>query len=155
MPTVLKERDLKRKNFKAHEFLKSDTADKLGIDNTPNQDQFTCGIKIADKAQEIRDAVNIPMIITSGFRCPQLNKAVRGSSRSKHMKFLAIDFVFKNLTPEEGVLKIKESGVSVDKCFIEHSCIHVQICEDSSKNRNFFGTAKRVGSEWVVKPLKK
>lgn len=153
-PEKLTESCLARKNFEAAEFLRSRKADELGIINIPNQEQLSCGVKIADKAQELREALGIPMIITSGFRCPELNKAVGGAPRSKHMQFLAIDFIIKGLSPKEGVQKIKESGVSVDRCFVERKCIHMQIRMDESLNKNFFGEATKVKGKWIVKPLK-
>jgi hypothetical protein len=66
------------------------------------------------------------------------------------MQFLACDFNIKGLDPYEAVLKIKESKVSIDKCFEERGCVHIQICMDESKNRNFFGTATKVDGKWVV-----
>lgn len=153
MQTALTNNSLERKNFKFSEFIHSDTANKLGIDNNPNLSQLTCGMKTADKAQEIRDVTDIPMLITSGFRCKDLNTAVGGSPVSKHMQFLAIDFNFKGLTPNEGVYLIKKSGVSVDKCFVERCCIHVQFCMNDADNKNFFGTAQKVDGNWIVKEL--
>lgn len=53
--------------------------------------------KLAMFAEQVRSIVNCPMIITSGYRCPELNKAIGGSSTSQHIKFEAIDFIPKSI----------------------------------------------------------
>lgn len=152
---------LRRKNFKPHEFVKSrrvteslaDNNPNNDIPNTPNVAQLHCGMKLADKMQELRDAIKKPFDITNGFRSPQLNKIVGGSKTSKHMQFLACDFNISGMTQLEGVMAIQDSGVSVDRCFVERGCIHVQVCMLDKDNANFFGFAEKIGGEWVVTPL--
>jgi hypothetical protein len=145
--------NLRRPNFKPEDFIKSNTASEKGIDNTPNQNQLIAGMVLADKMQELRNKINLPITISSGFRSTKLNKAIGGAPSSWHMQFLACDFNIKGLDSYKAVLKIKESKVSVDKCFVERNCVHIQTCMDQSKNRNFFGTATKVNGEWVVVKL--
>lgn len=151
--STLKIEDLARKNFGANEFIHSDTAKKLKIDNTPNGSVLVGLMKVADKIQQIRDYIGVSISINSGYRCAALNKAVGGSSTSKHMQGLGIDCNAKGYTQDEFVKKIKESKISVDKCFVERGCVHIQFCLDDSKNKNFFGTAERINGKWIVKPL--
>lgn len=54
-------------------FSKSEFACKCGC-NTP----FTIAPDLIDALESIRDFVNLPLIITSGFRCPAHNAAVGG-----------------------------------------------------------------------------
>jgi len=49
-----------------------------------------------DKLDAIRDAIDVPFIITSGYRCPLHNKKVGGSATSSHMKGLAGDIACSN-----------------------------------------------------------
>lgn len=130
--------------------MRSNTALKLGIKNKPNQRQLRNGAKLAAKMQELREKIGMSMTPTSGFRCEVINKAVGGSSTSRHMKFLALDFNIDGLEPHEGVSLIKKSGVSLDKVFVERGCIHAQICFNDKHNRNFFGTAIKINGEWIV-----
>ena len=51
--------------------------------------------------QDIRDVVRKPMTISSGVRCPELNKAVGGSADSRHQKGLAADIQVKGMTAQE------------------------------------------------------
>jgi len=89
--------NLRRKNFAPEEFLKSQKADASLKDNDPTNDiknipnyaQLTAGIALADKMQQLRDAIGKPFHITNGFRCPELNLAVGGAPNSWHMQFFA------------------------------------------------------------------
>ena len=79
------------KNFSLSEFTKSSTAIRLGIDNTPNEEQIENLKQLTTKVlQPARDELG-PMIITSGFRSAQLNSAVNGSPRSQHVTGNAAD----------------------------------------------------------------
>jgi zinc D-Ala-D-Ala carboxypeptidase len=142
--------NLRRKNFSPQEFLRSETAERLKINNLPDYGQLTAGMSLADKMQEIRDAVKRPIKITSGFRSRELNKAVGGSPNSWHCQFLACDFNIEGLEPVEAVLLIKETGISVDECFVERACVHMQTNINEALNKNFFGSAVRKNGKWVV-----
>lgn len=82
------------KNFTLQEFVRSNKADELGIDNTPDTECIAhlgelCGTIL----QPIRDAWGKPIIVTSGYRCKALNKAVGGVSTSAHLSGWAADCV--------------------------------------------------------------
>ena len=72
------------KNFSLAEMTKSVTAKRLGIDNTPNEQQIEFMRELCEAVlQPLRDALG-PIVITSGLRVPALNKAVGGSGTSQH-----------------------------------------------------------------------
>ena len=72
------------KNFSLAEMTKSVTAKRLGIDNTPNEQQIEYLRELcANVLQPLRDELG-PILITSGLRVPELNKAVGGSGTSQH-----------------------------------------------------------------------
>jgi zinc D-Ala-D-Ala carboxypeptidase len=72
------------KNFSLSEMTKSVTAKRLGIDNTPNEQQTEYLRELcANVLQPLRDKLG-PILITSGLRVPELNKAVGGSGTSQH-----------------------------------------------------------------------
>lgn len=81
------------KNFTLEELTKSTTAKRLGIDNTPNEDQMFYLKKLANVLQKIRDEYGKPIIVTSGFRCEKLNKAVKGAKNSDHKYGAAADIL--------------------------------------------------------------
>ncbi len=67
------------------EAVKSQTATRLGIDNTPDDRQLANMQRVANDCFEpLRRAKNVPLGISSFFRCPNLNKAIGGSVTSQH-----------------------------------------------------------------------
>lgn len=80
------------KNFTYEELVKSATATRLKINNTPNKEQHDSLKKLAETVlQPIRDKYGKPLIVSSGFRCEKLNKAVGGAKTSQHCKGEAAD----------------------------------------------------------------
>ena len=74
------------------EGVRSNTATRRGIDNTPNNEQLDNMELVAEEVFEpLRAYVNGPIKINSFFRCPELNKAIGGSSKSQHCKGQAMD----------------------------------------------------------------
>jgi len=67
------------KNFALAELTHSDTAIARGIDNTLPPYLMRNAKALAERLQLIRDALGVPIGISSGYRCPELNKAVGGS----------------------------------------------------------------------------
>ena len=81
------------KNFTLEEFERSDTAKRLKIDNHVPQFAVERLRTLCEKVlQPVRDHFGVPIIITSGYRCPDLNDAVKGATSSQHMKGEAADF---------------------------------------------------------------
>ena len=70
----------------------SATALRRNLNNTPNNEQLKCMEEVAENLFEpLRKWVGGPIKINSFFRCPELNKAIGGSSKSQHCKGQAID----------------------------------------------------------------
>jgi hypothetical protein len=79
------------KNFKYKEFIRSDVAIRLGIDNVPNDDQWGNIERLAvNVLQPIRNKFG-QIRITSGFRSVELNQAIGGSRYSNHCRAEAAD----------------------------------------------------------------
>lgn len=79
------------KNFTMEELVRSETATSLGIDNTPSEEVKANLAKLADLLQKVRNEWGEAITVTSGYRCAALNKAVKGSSTSQHLKGEAAD----------------------------------------------------------------
>ena len=74
------------------EGIKSNTATRLGIKNTPDDYQITNMVNIGVNVFEpLREYVGGPIRISSFYRCEELNRAIGGSSRSQHCEGRAID----------------------------------------------------------------
>lgn len=80
------------KYFTIAELCKSDTADRLGIDNRCKKEHVANMTALVDNILDpLREAYGKPITVNSGFRCPALNKAVKGSATSDHMTGRAAD----------------------------------------------------------------
>ncbi len=80
------------KNLSLAEVTKSTTAKRLGIDNTPDDWTTENLRKIAEHVfQPLREAFGCPIYVSSGYRGPELNRAIGGSLRSQHMEGRALD----------------------------------------------------------------
>lgn len=80
------------KNISYKEATHSTTAKRLGIDNTPNAEQMSNMRYVAENVfQPIREHFGVPIYISSFYRSEALNRAIKGSSSSTHIKGEAID----------------------------------------------------------------
>ena len=80
------------KHISYKEGVYSITATRLGIDNTPSDDQLHFMEIIAEEVFEpLRAWVGGPIKINSFYRSPELNKAIGGSATSQHCKGQAMD----------------------------------------------------------------
>ena len=121
----------------------SNTAIRRGIENKPNEEQLSNMKLLAEKIFEpLRIYVNGPIKINSFFRCPKLNKAIGGSSKSQHCKGQAIDLddTFGMMTNAEMYYFIK-SHLDFDQLIWEFgdednpAWVHVSYVSPE-KNRN-------------------
>lgn len=79
-------------NFQLSEFTRSATADLLRIDNTPTDEVIGNLRALCDSIlQPLRNHAKLPIVVTSGYRCPQLNRAIGGAVRSQHLVGEAAD----------------------------------------------------------------
>ena len=80
------------RNFTLQELIKSDTAIRLNIDNNPNGDQIDKLKQLCENVlQPVRDQFG-RVKVTSGFRSPELCRAIGSSENSQHAKAEAADF---------------------------------------------------------------
>jgi zinc D-Ala-D-Ala carboxypeptidase len=105
-------------NFTLEEFVRSQYAARNGISNTPNEEVIKNLHRVAYTLEIIRNELNAPVIISSGYRCPELNLGIGGSKRSKHMQGLAVDFTVKGYTPAQVVERVR-GMVGYDKLILE------------------------------------
>ena len=85
------------KYFSFHEFERSDTAYRHGIDNTlPDKLKGNVAVLVDKVLDPLREAWGKPIAVTSGYRCAALNKAVGGSATSHHCKGMAADLTTGN-----------------------------------------------------------
>ena len=79
-------------NFSLHELTKSETALRMGFDNTPGEAEIAALKLLAEKVlQPVRDHYGKGVKVNSGYRSPESNAAVGGSKTSDHCKGQAAD----------------------------------------------------------------
>ena len=115
------------KHFSLSEFVRSETAEKLGIDNTPPEPTLKNIKVLAEGLEKIRAILDVPMLISSGYRSKELNRKVGGVDNSDHRTGYAADFVAPKFGSVEKICKaIKDSGIPVDQCINElNRWVHV------------------------------
>lgn len=115
------------KHFDFHEFERSDTAARLKIDNRMPEIVEAHVVELVDCLLDpLREAWGEPLIVTSGYRCPALNKAVGGSETSAHTAGWAADLI-----PEDrehtgefvkwAIDRITAAGLAFDQLIDERS----------------------------------
>lgn len=109
-------------HFSLAEFIRSDTAARLRINNTPTSEHMANLELLAKSLEEVRALLGKPLIITSGYRSPALNRAVDGSSTSSHSQGLAADFHCPGFGTDMDVCKaIAASGIQFDQLIYEQA----------------------------------
>ena len=84
------------KYFSLTEMTRSDTARRLGIDNTPSDEiKKNLTLFIEKVLDPIREDWGSPISVSSGYRCPELNKAVGGVKTSGHLYGFCADLQVK------------------------------------------------------------
>lgn len=125
------QKTIKSDFFTLEEFTRSSTAKRLKIDNTPSDEvvrNIQYGVQMV--LDPLRRIIRSPIIITSGFRCSALNKAVGGVANSWHTKGNAADIRISNEEEAKAIFQALQTLPSVDTVLFEHSAtaiwMHVQ-----------------------------
>lgn len=92
--------------FTFEELFRSNIAEQRGITNIPSAyGEFHVYQNLATLVENLLDPIRehfaVPMIVTSGYRCRQLNELVGGKIDSQHRTGMAIDFYFKGFSSTE------------------------------------------------------
>ena len=102
--------------FSWAELTRSNTARRLGLDNTPTPEaQAAMQALVADVLDPLRQKLGKPIRISSGYRAPAVNRAIHGAERSQHMRGEAVDIEVDGMTAQELATFILRSGLPVDQ----------------------------------------
>lgn len=131
------------KYFKVSEILRSSTAKKHNIDNTPTDETIIDNLNYTlNRLNTIREQYGKPIYINSGYRCDELNVLVGGVKDSKHRLGLAVD-----LRWDTDLIDFLIENCSFDKLIREKAgkskWIHLQFCRNIYKEiRLLFNISK-------------
>ena len=107
------------RSFKLSEAIKSSTAVRLGIDNTPPDEIVPRIALVAQKIlQPVRDEYGIPITPSSWYRCLELNRALNSADTSQHIKGRAVDFEVPTIDNLELAYFVKEN-LDFDQLILE------------------------------------
>ncbi|RHI11542.1 peptidase M15 [Bacteroides sp. AM16-24] len=127
------------KYFTVAEFVKSDTADRRAIDNRlPKELLPNVQALVNNVLDPLREAYGKPIRVNSGFRCPALNKAVKGSATSDHMTGRAADITGGSPAENKKLFyMIQELELPFDQLIDEKhfSWVHVSYREGANRNQ--------------------
>ena len=129
-------------NFSLKELCKSDTASRLNIDNIPTDEVTVENLKDVsiNILQPIRDHFGIPFTPNSGYRSPDLNKAIGSSNKSQHCKGEAVDIEIPTIDNSELALWVHNNLV-YDQLILEFytqgepnsGWVHVSFKKDANR----------------------
>lgn len=106
-------------NFKLSELLYSDTAKRLGIENTASDEVITRLKTLCENVlQPVRNYFGKPVKINSGYRNPILNEAVKGSKTSQHCQGYASDIEIQGLSNYDLACWIRDN-LNFDQLILE------------------------------------
>ena len=90
------------KYFTLNELTASTTAKRKGIDNTPDATvKANLTALVANILDPLREAYGKPIVVSSGYRCPKLNRTVGGAAKSQHVTGQAADIHTLSDTPAD------------------------------------------------------
>ena len=139
-------------NFYLNEFTISQEAERHGYRNEPNEKQTeNLRLLCVNVLQPLREIINAPIFINSGFRSFDVNTAVGGRFNSQHLEGKAADFVVPSMNLVD-VFNIVSQRFPFDQLILEFGkWIHVSWNGD--KNRRDVMISKKVYGKTVYEKL--
>lgn len=146
------------KNISYNQAIKSDTAIRLGIDNTPSATAVEAMTLLCEKVIDPLYEVFPSMTFNSFYRSPKLNTAIGGSATSQHVRGEAIDLDSKNDSFNKAIFEYIIKNMDFDQVISEYpkdgvpSWVHVSY--KKSGNRKEVLVAEKVKGKTVYRPYK-
>lgn len=136
------------KHFTLAELTRSATANASGIDNSPGVRHLANLHHLAETLEHVRALLgNNPIIISSGYRSPDLNRLVGGSDTSSHSQGLAADFTCPRFGSVIEICEaIRDSNIQFDQLIYEQGStewVHLGI--DPRMRRQVMSWSRRAG----------
>lgn len=125
-------------NFTIRELCASSTAKRLGLSNLPSiavSDNLM--LLIVNVLQPLRTALKKPVIVSSGYRCIELNKHIGGVSNSQHVLGQAADITVIGMSVDNLFEFIKKSGIVYDQLIHEGTWVHISYNKDNNRRQAF------------------
>ena len=128
------------KHFTVEELTASQTAVRKGIDNTPSLEVLANLKRVAAMLEQVREVVDGPIQVSSGYRSVALNKAVGGAADSAHVRGLAADITAPGWEARALARKILGAGIKFDQLIYEGTWVHIGLSEDALRQQALTAT---------------
>jgi len=92
-------------HFTLEELTHSQTAARLGLDNEPSPAVVDALTRTAHGLEMVRVLLQAPILVSSGYRSPLVNRAVGGAANSQHILGEAADFTAPGFGPPEMIVR--------------------------------------------------
>lgn len=137
-------------HFTLEELSFSEAAARLRLDNTPGALVITNLGLVAAVMERVRTLLgDKPIVVHSGYRSPEVNRAVGGVVTSAHCFGLACDFVCPAFgTPGEVAQAILKSDIEYDQLILEYGWIHVGLAQEGLLSRREALTKRSPGAAY-------
>lgn len=139
-------------HFTLAEMTVSATGARLGLSNLPGPRELATLTRTAERMEEVRTLLgNRPILVSSGYRSPAVNRAVGGSGSSAHMSGHAVDFICPAFgTPAEVAAYLAQHLTAFDQIIEEFGdWVHIGF---GPGQRCQLLTARRVGGRTRYTP---
>ena len=109
-----------------HFTLEELTVTNKPLDNSPPNNILEVLRTTAFFMEQVREVLgNAPIKINSGYRSPEVNKAVSGSKTSAHLFGYAVDFTATGQTPYTIANVLARSDIKFDQLIYEGTWVHI------------------------------
>ena len=124
------------KYFSINELTNSSTATQKRIGNRPNKEQESNLIGLIENVLDpLRELYGKPIIVSSGFRCNDLNMAVGGAKTSQHMNGEAADIYTGTREGNKIIFDLIQKNLNFDQCIDEKDYNWIHVSYKKSGNR--------------------
>ena len=127
--------------FKFIEMIRSSKANECGIDNWPKDadimDNIIFTMECLDK---IREEYGLPLSVSSGYRCKELNNKINGSKTSQHMKGQAADINLGSIEKNRAFFNWCQANINdlpIDQLIDEskYSWVHISFTKENQRHQ--------------------
>ena len=144
-------------HFTLREFVRSATADRLGIDNTPQMSHVARMCHLCQRVLEPLRRQYGRIVITSGYRCPELNRSVGGVASSQHQRGEAADIRIPDMFTGMQMFDFIRLHCDYDQLIFEHSprtggvWMHVSCRKEGNRRMSIKPNGERIPFRHVRK----
>jgi hypothetical protein len=125
-------------HFTLGEFTASQSAARAGLDNTLPPSLYANARRVCERLERVREVLRVPIVVSSGYRCPALNTLIGGAPESRHQLALAADITAPEFgAPITVARAIIGAGIGFDLLIYEFGTwVHVGLAPEGEPERH-------------------